>query len=209
MTQLGLRIRERRKELKMTLKDVSEVSGLSIGLLSQVERNLTVPSLSSLATLAKTLQVSIENLAGHLAEPHPDTYDGSRTPFSLEDGVVRYERLSSTFKGSALHSVKFIMPEGYRSETVSHEGEEMIYVLRGTIRYRVAQKEYVLRSGDSLHFSALIPHSIEAVTGCGHAEVIWSGTLNIFGGTEESVRSGTSAALIDTEFSDKKESVTS
>jgi transcriptional regulator with XRE-family HTH domain len=205
MTQLGEKIRTRRHELSKTLKDVAEATGLSIGLLSQVERNLTIPSLSSLAILARTLDVSIGELAGHLIEPHPDTYHDQRVPYTLDHGEVRYERLSSVFSGSALHSVKFIMPPGYRSETVSHDGEEMIYVLRGRIRYRVAEKQYVLETGDSLHFSAQIPHSIEALKSeFGPAEVIWSGTLNIFGDTAESIRHGEADALEDTEFNDRQ-----
>lgn len=206
MSQLGERIRSRRHSLSMTLKDIAQATGLSIGLLSQVERNLTVPSLSTLATLAKALGVTIGELAGQLSKPdQPVTYHDRRVPYSLDHGVVMYERLSSVFPGSRLHSVKFIMPQGYRSETVCHEGEEMIYVLRGRIKYRVADREYVLETDDSLHFDSMIPHSIEALeSDAGRAEVLWSGSLNIFGDMTDSVRFGEANTLQDSEFNEQQ-----
>lgn len=188
----------------MTLKDVAQASGLSIGFMSQIERNLTVPSLSSLATVAAVLKTSIAELAVQPSDPHPDTYGSKRVPYQLPDGRVRYERLSTVFPGSVLHSVKFMMPVGYRSETVSHAGEEMVFVLSGDIVYRVAQQRYELTAGDSLHFDAATPHSIEATGGPnGLAEVIWSGTLDIFGDHEVARSNGHASELRGTEFNER------
>ncbi|WP_324658482.1 helix-turn-helix domain-containing protein [Burkholderia thailandensis] len=201
--RLGERIRERRRGLKKTIQEVANGTGLSVGFISQIERNLTVPSLSSLATVAEFLDVSIGDLTGHPAGPHPDTHRSERVPYALENGQVRYERLSSTFPGSALHSVKFTMPCGYRSETVSHAGEELVFVLRGHIHYRVAGTLYSLGEGDSLHFDAATPHSIEAMPHpLGAAEVIWTGTLDIFDGEHHSSDEKQSISLSETEFHD-------
>jgi len=201
--KLGERIRERRRGLKKTLQEVADATGLSIGFMSQIERNLTVPSLSSLATVAEFLGVSIGDLTGHPAEPHPDTHRDERVPYALENGQVRYERLSSAFPGSTLHSVKFTMPCGYRSETVSHAGEELVFVLRGRINYRVAGKLYNLEEGDSLHFDAVTPHSIEAMPHpLGVAEVIWAGTLDIFDGDSHASNETQTISLSETEFFD-------
>lgn len=201
--RLGERLRKRRRELKWTLKDVAEASGLSLGFISQIERNLTIPSLSSLATIADVLGASIGDLTGQPAEPHPDTYHDKRVPYKLEDGQVQYERLSSVFTGSALHSVKFSMPSGYRSETVSHHGEEMVFVLRGRIQYKVDKDTFCLEEGDSLHFDAMTPHSIEAMPSeLGFSEVIWTGTLDIFDGESHEVGETSTLAMSGTEFSD-------
>jgi transcriptional regulator with XRE-family HTH domain len=123
--RLGERIRDRRRHLKKTIQAVADATGLSIGLMSQIERHLTVPSFSSLATVAEFLDASIGDLTGQPAVPHPDTYHDKCVRYALGDGLVRYERLSSVFPGSALHPVKFTMPYGYGSETVSHHGEEL------------------------------------------------------------------------------------
>ena len=44
------------------------------------------------------------------------------------------------------------VPPGYRSETVAHEGEEILYVLEGSITQRLDGDEMVMSAGDSLHF---------------------------------------------------------
>lgn len=202
---LGERLRLRRKLLGKSLKEVAEATGLSVGFISQIERNLAVPSLSSLATVAEALQVSIGALTGQSHNcSQPDTHHDQREVFSLPDGQVRYERLSSVFAASTLHSVKFSMPVGYRSETVSHHGEEFIYVLKGRILYRVEDREYPLAEGDSLHFDATLPHSLEALAGAGPeplAQVLWAGTLDIFEGEARSTGDAfDTPALSATEF---------
>ncbi len=201
--RLGERIRERRRALGKTLKEVAGEADLSVAFISQIERDQTMPSLTSLAMIAKALAISVGELMGQPTHPQADTYHDKRPPYSIGEGRVRYERLSSVFRGSMLHSVKFDMPCGYKSETVSHEGEEMVYVLRGRIRYEVADRKYVLDEGDSLHFDAKIPHSISAMPHpYGAAEVIWTGTLDIFDGPDRSPTQNETIELQGTEFYD-------
>ncbi len=63
---LGKRLRARRRELSLTLKEVADGAGLSVGFISQVERGLTVPSLSSLASIAGVLDSHVTTF---LAQP--------------------------------------------------------------------------------------------------------------------------------------------
>lgn len=199
--RLGERMRERRKAIGKTLKDIADATNLSVGFISQIERNLTVPSLSSLATVANVLGVTVADLMGQRIQAAPDTYHDQRKPYRVESGGVFYERLSSVFRGSQLHSVKFTMPSGYKSETVSHAGEEMIFVLRGCIRYAVNEKRYVLEPGDSLHFDAKIPHSVESMPSeLGFSEVIWTGTLDLFDGADSKPHESEPIELKGTEF---------
>jgi len=58
---LGPRLRLRRKELKLSMKEVAYASGLSIGFISQVERGLTSPSLTSLTAIAHYLKSDVSN----------------------------------------------------------------------------------------------------------------------------------------------------
>jgi transcriptional regulator with XRE-family HTH domain len=60
--RLGERIRHRRRAQKMSLKDLAENSSISIGLLSQIERGLSSPSLRVLATLANALKIGLADL---------------------------------------------------------------------------------------------------------------------------------------------------
>jgi len=68
---LGQRLRARRRELSLTLKEVADAAGLSVGFISQVERGLTVPSLSSLASIAGVLGSHVTTF---LAQPEGKTH---------------------------------------------------------------------------------------------------------------------------------------
>jgi quercetin dioxygenase-like cupin family protein len=91
----------------------------------------------------------------------------------------RYERLSTTFKGSVLNAVKVRMMEGYCSEWIAHGGDEFVFVLSGQVRYTIRKKDYPLSAGDSLHFDAQQRHRVMN-TGTRPAELIVVGTLPLF-----------------------------
>ena len=155
---VGSAIRIRRIQLNLTLKEVSSKAGLSVGFLSQVERNITAPSLSSLVSIAGALEVGIEYF---LATPEGSglvTRKGSREYFSVSDSQIKYTRLTHEFPGSQLTGVISRMPPGYTSELVSHQGEEMIYILSGSLFFRVGEEEYHISQGDSIHCKSTCRH---------------------------------------------------
>ncbi|MFM0594298.1 helix-turn-helix domain-containing protein [Paraburkholderia dilworthii] len=176
---IGQRIRRLRREARMTLLEVASAANLSIGFMSQVERNLTGISISSLVNVAKALNVPLGVLVDQPRQEQPDSHQGARESYSLDDTQQRYERLSTTFNGSLLNAVKVQLLEGYRSEWVAHGGDEFVYVLSGQVSYAVGKKEYLLASGDSLHFDAQQQHRVTNL-GDGVAELISVGTLQLF-----------------------------
>ncbi|MEN2471440.1 helix-turn-helix domain-containing protein [Burkholderia sp. GS2Y] len=177
--RIGQRIRRLRREAKKTLLEVATEAKLSVGFLSQVERHLTGISLSSLVNVAKALDVPLGALIDQPRQAQPDSHAGSREPYAVDSTSQWYERLSTTFDGSLINAVKVRMMEGYRSEWVSHGGDEFVYVLTGRICYTVGKKDYPLSPGDSLHFDARKRHRVANV-GDGPAELIAVGTLPLF-----------------------------
>ncbi|WP_206956360.1 helix-turn-helix domain-containing protein [Trinickia acidisoli] len=179
ITHIGQRIRGLRRESKMTLLEVATASSLSVGFLSQVERNLTGISISSLVNVAKALNVPLGTLLEHPRQAQPDSREGRRESYRVGPMRQRYERLSTTFDGSLLNAVKVQMLEGYSSEWVAHGGDEFVYVLSGKVRYTLRKKDYELTAGDSLHFNAEHRHRVVNL-GPGPAELIVVGTLQLF-----------------------------
>jgi quercetin dioxygenase-like cupin family protein len=179
INHIGQRIRRLRRESKMTLLEVATASSLSVGFLSQVERNLTGISISSLVNVAKALSVPLGALLEHPRQAQPDSHEGRRESYRVGPMRQRYERLSTTFDGSLLNAVKVQMLEGYSSEWVAHGGDEFVYVLSGQVRYTLRKKDYVLAAGDSLHFNAQERHRV-VNDGPGAAELIVVGTLPLF-----------------------------
>ena len=153
------RLRNRRKELKLTLKDVAERSGLSFSFISQIERGLTMPSLTSLVALARALDTSINQFLEQPTGGAADTQHNRRVPYALGPNSATYERLSSTFPGSVLNSVLITEPPGRRTEPMSHEGEEFIFMVEGALTVEIEGAAYQLEQGDSLHFASTRTHT--------------------------------------------------
>lgn len=183
LSPLGERLRSRRQQLKLTLKEVALGSGLSVGFISQIERGITSPSLSSLVSVARVLRMEVGEF---LAQPKPDgplTRHDERPVYAVSPNSLSYERISSSFEGSILRSVIIHEPPGHRSEPIAHEGEEMFYVLEGSVTVEVAGERNVLEAGDSLHFQSSKIHS-----SWNHkdtpATILWVGTMDVFGEKE-------------------------
>jgi transcriptional regulator with XRE-family HTH domain len=173
--QFGGRIRELRRKADLTLQALADEAGISVGFLSQVERNKATPSLGTLASLATALGVEVN---WFIATPQPAdavTRAGERVRFAIADSSLNYERLDSTLPGGTLSSLIIHIPKGYASETTRHSGEEMIYVLDGHIRQTLGAATIELNPGDSLHFMGDTPHSFSNV-GAGPARLLWTGT---------------------------------
>nr|WP_249176708.1 XRE family transcriptional regulator [Burkholderia vietnamiensis] len=177
--RIGQRIRRLRREAKKTLLEVATEAHLSVGFLSQVERNLTGISLSSLVNVANALKVPLGTLIDQPRQAQPDSHAGRREPYALDAASQWYERLSTTFDGSQINALKVRMMEGYRSEWVAHGGDEFVYVLAGRVCYTIGKRDYPLSAGDSLHFDARKRHRVANV-GDGPAELIAVGTLPLF-----------------------------
>lgn len=156
---LGKRLRERRKELGFTLKEVADRAGLSTGFISQVERDLTVPSISSLASISRVLETQITRFLSQPQGNSPHTRRDQRSVYALDGDNLQYERLSARFPGNVLNSVIVHEPPGHRSEPIQHEGEELFFILTGSITVEVEGEVTVLNTGDTIHFNSMRRHS--------------------------------------------------
>ncbi|WP_246226240.1 helix-turn-helix domain-containing protein [Chelativorans xinjiangense] len=177
--RLGVLIRARRRKLGLTLQELGKAAGLSVGYLSQVERDNATPTLGTLAQIARSLDVPLDYFISAPRAEDALTRAEARRRFSIDGSSIVYERLGTEFPGNVLSSFILTVPPGYASETVSHEGEEIIYILEGSITQVLDGKEMVMGAGDSLHFRGNVPHAW-ANPGGEPARMLWTGTLALF-----------------------------
>lgn len=177
---LGPRLRDRRQGLGLTLKDVAERTGFSIGFLSQIERGLATPSLVSLTQVCRSLGCEIGEF---LSQPRGDqrvTRQNDRPVYALGSNTVSYERLSASFPGNVLRSVIIREPPGFRSEPNSHEGEELYFILEGALTIEINGEQMVLERGDSIHFPSTCSHCTWNHTD-GQTTILHTCTMDVFG----------------------------
>ncbi|HEY8577538.1 MAG TPA: XRE family transcriptional regulator [Devosia sp.] len=191
--KVGALIRARRRQQQMTLEALGRSAEVSVGYLSQVERDHATPSLGTLASIARALGIGIDYF---VSAPTPETAltkAGERNRFSVDGSSIIYERLGTDFPGNTLSSFVMTVPPGYRSETVAHEGEEILYVLEGSITQRLDGEEMIMNAGDSLHFRGNRPHSWSNHTDQ-PARLLWTGTLTLFRSSAKPTRQAVAAA---------------
>ncbi|MBK1794370.1 cupin domain-containing protein [Devosia sp. WQ 349] len=177
--KVGALIRARRRQQQLTLVELGQAAEVSVGYLSQVERDHATPSLGTLAQIARALEVPIDYFISAPTTANALTRAGERNRFSVDGSSVVYERIGADFPGNQLSSFLLTVPPGYRSETVAHEGEELIFVLEGSITQRLDGEDMVMSAGDSLHYRGNLPHSWFNLSDQ-PARLLWTGTLTLF-----------------------------
>lgn len=158
---IGTKVKEIRKAKKISIKELAEMTELSTGLISQIERNQTTPSIVSLWKLAKGLGISIGYLFDEEKQaPHvPVVKKADRKKIITGDHHAIYELLSP----DSNRKIEFLMitlePSVYSAEgLVTHEGEECGVVLQGSMTVITDHGDYDLEAGDSIYFESTIPH---------------------------------------------------
>lgn len=159
---LGERIRGLRKRRKMTLVQLAESSNLSPGYISQVERNLAFPSIAALVNIARSLGVTVQwFFAGEEPVPSEErdyvVRRNNRLRIQYDQGIV--DELLTPKMNLQLEMLYTRMPPGAEStQSYSHEGDEVGFVLSGQLELWVGERYFHLFEGDSCAFSSREPH---------------------------------------------------
>lgn len=145
---LGAQLKTAREKKGYTLKQLSEISGLSIGFISQVERGQTDPSLSSLKNLATSLDLKLRDLFDPDEAAHVLVRRGEGNMLKI-DAKVQCELLASSLTKTMEPMIKSIMPGGESGLVSAHAGEEFIYVLEGSTSGAVGRELLLFGKGQT------------------------------------------------------------
>ncbi|MDD3394111.1 MAG: cupin domain-containing protein [Anaerotignum sp.] len=159
--QIGSRLKELRNKKKFSIAELSKASDVSTGLISQIERDLVVPSVVSLWRLASALDTNINYFFEDTQKEDSILIRrGDHKIIVTHRNNSFYKLLSPTHSGHLLDMTEVRLEGGctYEKETLCHEGEECGYVLKGVLTVHLNGNEYVLYEGDSIYFSSSLPH---------------------------------------------------
>lgn len=154
-----MRMRAVRRERNMTLTELARRTDLSPGLISQVERGRTNPSLETLRRVAEALDVPIFDLLDQTAEESAAVVTRDRRMLVRSPhGGVTYTRISPG-RGNLEVLEGTLEPGGSSApEPWSHPSEECIVVLSGELVVEVDDRVYELSAGDSCYFDSRRAH---------------------------------------------------
>jgi quercetin dioxygenase-like cupin family protein/DNA-binding XRE family transcriptional regulator len=162
---VGARLRHARLLNRMRLKDVAEGAKCSESMLSKIENDRAVPSLTTLHRLCKTLNLSISALLNKdLVEPWTILRSGERAVIGHASGTgsegVKAEVLIPSADGRLLEGfVVVIEPGGHTSGILQHKGEEVGYIIEGQLELTLGDEAHLLNAGDSFYFPSDLPHA--------------------------------------------------
>jgi transcriptional regulator with XRE-family HTH domain len=174
---LGERIRGLRKRRKMTLAQLAESCNLSIGYISQIERNLAYPSIPALVNIARSLGVTVQwFFAGASTVPQDEhgyvIRRGNRLKIQYDHGIV--DELLTPKMSLQVEMIYTRMPPGTESaESYSHDGDGVGFVISGELDIWVGERHFRLYEGDSCSYSAGEPHRYKN-QGSREAIVMWA-----------------------------------
>ena len=173
MVEIGEKIKRLRTEKQLTQEELANRCELSKGYISQLENDLTSPSI---ATLVDILEILGSNLRDFFADEVIEKVTFKKDDmFETDD-----EELGYNFKWLVPNSQKYEMepvlvtlsPGGRYKEEKPHEGEEFGYVLKGSIYLCLGDKKFKVKKGESFYYKATNKHYVMN-EGKTMAELIW------------------------------------
>ena len=165
-TAVGQQIKRLRKDRGWSLNQLAAASHVSIGLLSQIERGRSIPSLRTLTKLRVALDVSLGTLVGQKeAATAPNEARFVKRLKDRESLVIGDNRLVKEFlspiKSEYLQVMLMNIPPGGGAgpRAYSYDGEKAGLVIEGGLRLQLGDDTFDLNEGDSFQFNSSIPHT--------------------------------------------------
>ena len=178
--RFGLELKAARKNRKLTLESLASDAGISVSMLSKIENNKAVPSLTTLHRIVEALGLNIGMLFSGATDEKSIIFRNNQRPrISAKNGVF-LERLVPFGDHHIMQGNIHIVEPGCGSEgSMQHEGEEVGFILEGILDLVVDGNMYRLKTGDSFNFNSRLMHSYRN-PGQIVCKVIWINTPPTF-----------------------------
>lgn len=176
-THVGPTIKRLRTERKLSLASLAKASGVSVGMLSQIERDISNPSLRVLTQIRLALDVPasalFESTGGGSSTDPSFVRRSSDHPF-LDLGFCTKELLTAGAQSSLQLMMLHVPPGGSSgAQAVAYPAEKAGLMMEGELLLRVGDQESILKVGDSFIFNSAVPHSFHNVSTTHSAKLLW------------------------------------
>lgn len=177
---IGLKIKDLRVQKGLTQEELADRCELSKGFISQLERDLTSPSIASLMDILQCLGTDLKEFFNEEEEAQIVFHD--KDYFEKEDNQLgnKIEWIIPNAQKNMMEPIRVTLnPGGSTYPDNPHEGDEFGYVLSGSIKIHIGKKTYKASKGESFYFNASSSHYVEA-SGKSGATFLWISTPPTF-----------------------------
>jgi transcriptional regulator with XRE-family HTH domain len=164
---LGQRVAAIRKEKGLSLEDLASRTGIDVQTLSRIEKNQYTPPLGELIRLGKALETK---MGVFIAPSPPSPYTVVRAHerkkvARFASGTKKrhgyeYESLAAEKGDRAMEPFLVTLHPTDALEMSTHDGQEFIYVLEGSMEARIGDKVEILEAGDAIYYDSTEPHLV-------------------------------------------------
>jgi transcriptional regulator with XRE-family HTH domain len=164
---IGTEVRRLRKSLDLTVAELGVAAGISAGMLSKIENGTISASLATLGALAGALNVPISRLFAETEERRDCSFVKAGRGVRIERRGTKaghlYDLLGHSLAGEIGVEPYLITlkRDAVPYTSFRHAGVEFLYMLSGKVRYRHADRSYLMEPGDALFFDAAARHGPE------------------------------------------------
>lgn len=174
--EIGAKIKELRIQKSLTQEELADRAELSKGFISQLERDLTSPSIATLVDILQCLGTDLEEFFTGTSSEQVVFKKGDY--FEKEDGELhnRIEWIIPNAQKNMMEPILLTLaPDGSTYPDNPHEGEEFGYILNGSVELFIGSKKFKAKKGESFYFVPNKTHYIKA-SGKQGASLLWVST---------------------------------
>jgi len=167
--KVGERVKAVREKRGLSLQDIQQRTGIEVSLLEEIENGAVAPPLGTVIKLAKALDMKMGYfISGDEDRPYTIVRRNDRKVVSRYDSKkgkhygYQYESLAPSKTNR--HMEPFLVtlePVDTEEERSSHDGQEFIYVLEGTMEVRLGNEVHVLEPEDAIYYDSTVPHLVK------------------------------------------------
>lgn len=173
MMDIGNKLKELRIQKGLTQEELADRCELSKGFISQVENNLTSPSIATLIDILQSLGSDLTEFFTHTPEEQIVFHKGDYFEKTDEELQNKIEWIIPNAQKNQMEPIRLnLAPGGSSYPDTPHEGEEFGYVLSGSISLVLGKRSLKVKKGESFYFTPHTTHYIKANDKTG-ASLIW------------------------------------
>ena len=169
--EIGIKIKRLRVLSQLTQEELADRCELTKGYISQLENDLTSPSISTLVDILAALGTDLKEFFNEETE--------EKVVFKEEDYILKdnenhkmYWLVNNSLKNE-MEPIMMEMEKGcVTTFDMPHEGQEFGYILEGKIKLHIGNKSYIVNKGESFYFTTDKTHYLENVNE-GMSKIIW------------------------------------
>lgn len=159
---IGAKIKRLRQENSLTQEELANRCELSKGFISQLERDMTSPSIASLVDILESLGTNLNDFFSEQEEEKIVFTPSDISELIDEDLGYEIHWVIPNAQKNMMEPILLVIESGGQFvEDSPHQGEEFGYVLSGTVTIHLGKKKYKAKKGDSFSYKSNCNHTIK------------------------------------------------